>query len=170
MNPMMSGDPQAPLGLGDPRYRPNHAAVSPRRHHTYSDLELARCRDLLSQHSVGRIAWSAADGPQLFPISYAWLDDVVVFRTSPYGILSELVQRTAVVFEVDEIAETDRVGWSVIVRGRAAGIASPDQLSRPASTNQAIPWASGHRNLVIAITPTQITGRAFRPTDLDSFP
>lgn len=146
------------------------AATSPKRHHTYDDLPTARCHELLSQHSVGRIAWSAADGPQMFPISYAWLNGLVVFRTSPYGILSELVQRTAVVFEVDAIKETRRVGWSVIVRGRATGIASPDQLSRPASMSQAIPWASGHRNLVIAITPTQITGRRFRPTAQDDFP
>ena len=169
MNPMMSGDPQPQFDPSNLRYRPYPAAVSPKRRHTFDDLPPARCHELLGQHSVGRIAWSAADGPQMFPISYAWLDGIVVFRTSPYGILSELVQRTAVVFEVDEIQETDRVGWSVIVRGRAAGIASPDQLSRPASMSQAVPWASGHRNLVIAITPTQITGRAFRPTDQDDF-
>jgi len=169
MNPMMSDHPQPQFDPSSLRNRPYPAAGSPKRRHTFDDLPPVRCHELLGQHSVGRIAWSAADGPQMFPISYVWLDGIVVFRTSPYGILSELVQRTAVVFEVDEIQEADRVGWSVIVRGRAAGIASPDQLSRPASMSQAVPWASGHRNLVIAITPTQITGRAFHPTDQDDF-
>jgi uncharacterized protein len=166
MTPMTSDDPQAGL---DPSGRYPAAATAPRRRHSFDDLSTGRCYELLSQHSVGRIAWSAADGPQMFPLSYAWLDGIIVFRTSPYGILSELVQRTPVVFEVDEIQEAHRIGWSVILRGRAAGIASPDQLSRPASISHAIPWASGHRNLVIAITPTEITGRAFRPTFHDDF-
>ena len=101
---------------------------------------------------MGRIAWTAADGPQLFPVSYVWHDGQVIFRTSPYGVLSELVQRTAVVFEVDDIDQERRLGWSILVRGCAAGIA-PDELTRPAVMTAALPWASGHRNLIIAVTP-----------------
>ena len=45
----------------------------------------------------GRIAWQAANGPQILPITYTWHDDGLVFRTSPYGVLSELVRPKAVV-------------------------------------------------------------------------
>lgn len=133
-----------------------------RRRFGYDDLDTDKCQDLLALHSIGRIAWTAADGPQLFPVSYTWVPGLIIFRTSPYGILSELVQRTVVVFEVDETDQTNRVGWSVIVRGRAAGIAFPDHPAQPLTMN-AVPWASGHRNLVIGVTPTQITGRRFGP-------
>lgn len=141
----------------------------PRRRHTYDDLDLARCHQLLAAHHVGRVAWSAADGPQLFPVSYTWLDGSVVFRTSPYGILSELVRRTPVVFEVDEVDPSRRRGWSVIVRGRAAGVASPDRTSG-SSGLAARPWAGGDRHLIIAVTPEHITGRLFSPVgDADPF-
>ncbi|GAA3711261.1 pyridoxamine 5'-phosphate oxidase family protein [Microlunatus aurantiacus] len=134
------------------------------RRRTY-DLDDARCRQLLESHDMGRVAWSAADGPQLFPVSYLWWDGRILFRTSPYGLLSELVRRTAVVFEVDEIDDVHRRGWSVIVRGRASGIASPDAAHRTAVLGGAGPWGGGDRNLVIAIAPMEVTGREFRPAD-----
>ncbi len=137
-------------------------ALAPGRRLSYEDLSAAACRDLLARRHVGRIAWTAADGPQLFPISYVWHDGQVIFRTSAYGVLSELVQRTAVVFEVDDIDQQRRLGWSILVRGCAAGIA-PDELTRPSVMATALPWASGHRNLIIAVTPEQITGRRFLP-------
>jgi len=155
----MTGDPD--IDADGHTSRPPRPAA-PRRRFTYEDLAAAQCRDLLAQRHVGRIAWTAADGPQLFPISYVWHDDQVVFRTSPYGVLSELVQRTAVVFEVDDIDQDRRLGWSILVRGRAVGIA-PDDLTRPSVMSTALPWVSGHRNLIIAVTPAQITGRRFVP-------
>jgi hypothetical protein len=157
-----------------PGVEPEQGARTDRRgprHRTYDDLDLLRCHQLLAAHHVGRVAWSAADGPQLFPISYAWVDGIVVFRTSAYGILSELVRRTPVVFEVDDIDQARRRGWSVIIRGRAAGIASPDDLTRGSSPQDVQPWAGGNRNLVIAVSPQHITGRTFYPVDdVDPFP
>lgn len=154
-----TGDPARPVEA--------HRSSSqvPRRR-TYSDLSVTRCHQLIAAHQIGRVAWSAADGPQLFPVSYAWIDGRIVFRTSPYGILSELVRRTAAVFEVDEIDETRRRGWSVIIRGRAGGIASPDQL-RSTTPTGTVPWADGDRYLVIAIEPVEVTGREFRPVTTD---
>lgn len=157
-----------PLPQGDSG---GHApAVGRRRRRTYDDLDLTRCRQLLAAHHVGRVAWSAADGPQLFPVSYAWVEESVIFRTSPYGILSELVRRTPVVFEVDEIDQTRRRGWSVIIRGRTGGVASLDRtLGSP--VDAARPWAGGSRHLIIAVTAQYITGRTFYPIDgADPFP
>ena len=146
------------------------SAVGRRRRRTYDNLDLARCHQLLATHHVGRVAWSAADGPQLFPVSYAWIDECVIFRTSPYGILSELVRRTPVVFEVDEIDQSRRRGWSVIIRGRAAGVAGPGPATGT-TTDTARPWADGNRNLIIGVTAQQITGRTFYPLDGgDPFP
>lgn len=144
-----------------------HGGGERRRASSYADMDTARCRDLLSQHGVGRIAWEAADGPQLFPISYAWHDEMIVFRTSPYGVLSELVRPTLVVFEIDELDQTRRTGWSVLVRGRAVGVASPAQLTELWTIDGTVPWAGGIRNLFIGVTPRQITGRTFAPPPND---
>jgi uncharacterized protein len=143
--------PRPPSGPGRPQ--PSGAL--------FADLPRRRCVDLLGEHTVGRIAWQAADGPQLYPVSYAWCEDRVVFRTSPYGALSELVRSTEVVFEIDELDHRRRTGWSIVVKGRASAIAAPERLAEMEVTGRSVPWAEGTRDLVIGVTPHQITGRRF---------
>jgi hypothetical protein len=125
------------------------------------ELPTSTCRELLAQHDIGRVAWTAADGPQLYPISYVWFDDQLVFRTSPYGVLSELLQPTTVVVEVDELDQSRRAGWSILVRGHAEGRAAPDDLVRLWSRDGAVPWIGGDRSIFIGVRPDQITGRLF---------
>lgn len=130
---------------------------------TYGVLAPARTQELLERGEVGRVGWSAAHGPQIFPVSYAWYDGLVIFRTSPEGILSELNRRTQVVFEIDDLDHEAHTGWSVLARGYATGIASPAQLVRLWTVDGVEPWASGVRNVFIGITVTQLTGRFFEP-------
>lgn len=123
-------------------------------------LDRSRCIELLSGRQIGRIAWRAADGIQILPVTYTWYRESVVFRTSPYGVLSELVHEADVAFEVDQIDESSRSGWSVVVRGRARAAAEPEELRELWRLDDPVPWASGTRTLFIQITPGLITGRA----------
>ena len=119
----------------------------------------ARCEELLQSQSVGRLAWQAADGPQILPVTYAWHEGTIIFRTSPYGVLSELIRPTEVALEIDDLDQKTRQGWSVVVQGRAQGVAEPDQLVKMWTVGGVVPWASGVRNVFIQITPRKITGR-----------
>lgn len=119
----------------------------------------ARCEELLQGQSVGRIAWQAADGLQILPVTYAWHEGTIIFRTSPYGVLSELVRPTDVALEIDEVDQDSRRGWSVVVQGRARGVAEPDQLVRMWSVGGVVPWAAGVRNVFIQVTPRRVSGR-----------
>jgi uncharacterized protein len=119
----------------------------------------SRCRELLASQTIGRIAWQAADGPQILPVTYACYDGTIIFRTSPYGVLSELVRPTDVAMEIDELDQESRGGWSVVVQGRAQGVAEPDHLVRMWTVGGVVPWASGIRNVFIQIVPFRITGR-----------
>ena len=119
----------------------------------------ARCHELLQSQSVGRVAWQAADGPQILPVTYAWFEGTIIFRTSPYGVLSELIRPTEVALEIDEIDQKTHRGWSVVVQGRAQGVAQPDELVRMWTVGGVVPWASGVRNVFIQITPRKVTGR-----------
>ena len=119
----------------------------------------ARCQELLQSQSVGRIAWQAADGPQILPVTYAWHEGTIIFRTSPYGVLSELVRPTDVALEIDELDQDSRRGWSVVLQGRAQGVAEPDQLVRMWTVGGVVPWAAGVRNVFIQVTPRRVTGR-----------
>ena len=119
----------------------------------------ARCEELLQSQSVGRIAWQAADGLQILPVTYAWHEGTIIFRTSPYGVLSELVRPTDVALEIDEVDQDSRRGWSVVVQGRARGVAEPDQLVRMWTVGGVVPWAAGVRNVFIQVTPRRVSGR-----------
>src|SRR5215207_10556196 len=129
-----------------------------------SPLSVDRCRQLLADHHVGRIAWAGADGLQLLPVSYAYHRGSLIFRTSPYGVLSELVRPVDVIFEVDDLDSEFRVGWSVVVTGRAQAVAEPSNLVELWTVDGITPWSAGVRNLFIEVTPRQITGRRFGPT------
>jgi uncharacterized protein len=124
----------------------------------FTELSEADCRELLAQHSAGRIGFMAGDGPQILPVTYQYRNGSVVFRTSPAGPLAELVRRTSVAFEIDNIDEQNKAGWSVLVLGFAEAMAH-DYLLQSAWTGP-VPWADGVRNLFIEINPRKISGRA----------
>lgn len=121
-----------------------------------------RCRELLAGTEIGRVAWQAADGPQILPVLYTLHGETVLFKTSPYGPLSDLIRPTEVAMEVDQLDAEHRSGWSVLVRGRAEAASQPAELSPTWALDGIVPWAPGARSLVIAITPRIITGRVFR--------
>ena len=122
-------------------------------------LEADECLRLLAEARVGRLGFTTPTGPQILPVTYAWHQGMIIFRTSPYGVLSELIRPTAVAFEVDELDQVNRRGWSVVVQGRAQGVAEPDQLVRMWTVGSVVPWAAGVRNVFIQITPHKVTGR-----------
>ena len=139
---------------------PGSSALPP----PYRVLSVDRCRQLLAEHHVGRIAWAGADGLQLLPVSYAFHRGSVVFRTSPYGVLSELVRPVEVIFEVDDLDTDFRAGWSVVVTGRGQAVAEPRDLVELWTVDGIAPWFDGVRNLFIEVTPRQIAGREFGST------
>ncbi|MGI3784808.1 MAG: pyridoxamine 5'-phosphate oxidase family protein [Janthinobacterium lividum] len=122
-------------------------------------LDERHCKELLARHTVGRIAWQAADGPLILPVTYAYRQDTAVFRTSPYGVISELVRPTDVALQIDGLDEWRRSGWSVLVQGRAEAVAEPADIVDLWTVDGPVPWAPGVRNLFIRVRPRRITGR-----------
>jgi nitroimidazol reductase NimA-like FMN-containing flavoprotein (pyridoxamine 5'-phosphate oxidase superfamily) len=139
--------------LASDRYRDDESTGE------FRAISPARCQELLASQNVGRVAWQAADGPQILPVTYAWYEGTIIFRTSPYGVLSELIRPTEVALEIDELDQETHQGWSVVVQGRAQGVAEPDELVRMWTVGGVVPWAAGVRNVFIQITPHKVTGR-----------
>jgi nitroimidazol reductase NimA-like FMN-containing flavoprotein (pyridoxamine 5'-phosphate oxidase superfamily) len=127
----------------------------------FIELSEAECKQLLAEHTAGRIGFMAADGPQILPVTYQFRHGSVVFRTSPVGVLSGLVRRTSVAFEIDNIDEQNKSGWSVLVLGFAEAMAHNYLLTSAWETGPE-PWADGVRNLFIEVKPRKISGRAVR--------
>jgi nitroimidazol reductase NimA-like FMN-containing flavoprotein (pyridoxamine 5'-phosphate oxidase superfamily) len=131
-------------------------------HSSSAEIAPARCEELLAAHTMGRVAWQAPDGPLIIPVTYAYYAKMVVFRTSPYGVLSQLATRSSVAFEVDDVDPAASSGWSVLVRGSCEAITEPSDLVELWKKDGLVPWAAGVRNLFIAITPSAISGRTVK--------
>jgi nitroimidazol reductase NimA-like FMN-containing flavoprotein (pyridoxamine 5'-phosphate oxidase superfamily) len=124
-----------------------------------AELSEAECKELLAEHTVGRVGFMAGEGPQILPVTYQYRTGRVIFRTSPYGPMGALIRRTSVAFEVDSIDEQNKSGWSVLVLGFTGAMAH-DHLLTSAWETGPMPWADGARTLFIEIKPRKISGRA----------
>jgi uncharacterized protein len=123
-----------------------------------------QCLDLIESHHLGRIAWQAADLPQILPITYAMHEGSVYFRTLPDGLLAELAQPTSVALEVDELDQQTRSGWSIVLHGHSSVVSEPDKLADLWASDSLVPWVSGNRTLFIRIRPDAVAGRIVRRT------
>jgi uncharacterized protein len=130
----------------------------------FAEIPTSNCKELLTQHKIGRVAWNSGDGPRIMPVTYQYRNGIVVFRTAPEGPLASLRRRTLVAFEVDDIDEEHEKGWSVVVLGFSEGVTHSYTLSTLWSSGP-VPWASGDRTVFVTITPQSITGRSVQSSD-----
>ncbi len=116
-------------------------------------LSPAECRLLLRDHHLGRVAWQSPAGIQVLPVSYVFIDNRIVLRTASGSLLSGLADPQPVGFEIDDLDAETQTGWSVLVQGTSGP-------GEPAEGMLTEPWAPGDRPVVVAITPTEYSGRA----------
>jgi uncharacterized protein len=126
---------------------------------SFVDMSAQECRDRLGAGGVGRVAFCAPDGPQIYPVTFSVVDEDVVFRVAPYTRLGMHVPGQDVAFEVDEVDHARRDGWSVVVKGRATPVDDPDEILRLRRQGPQ-PWAPGQRHLYLRIRPRSVTGRS----------
>ena len=133
----------------------------------FRDIPRDECEALLAAQRTGRVAWNAPDGPQVLPVTYGVYAGDIVFRTSPHGVLAQLDNPTVVAFEIDDLDQAHRSGWSVVARGRARGIVAPHELVKLWTQPGIVPWAPGIRNLWIGISIRMISGRKVKAPFVD---
>jgi len=118
-------------------------------------LTTEECWDLLTSRQVGRLAYVARAGrPDIVPVNYIVHERAVLLRSGVGPKLQAAERRDVVAFEVDEVDEATRSGWSVVVVGRAE-VLRPSAQAAPAPA----PWATGPRHSVMRIAPERVTGR-----------
>jgi nitroimidazol reductase NimA-like FMN-containing flavoprotein (pyridoxamine 5'-phosphate oxidase superfamily) len=119
------------------------------------------CLDRLQLGSIGRIAVTHRALPAIVPVNYVLSGSRVVFRTEPDGMLARACAGTVVAFEVDDLDETGRSGWSVLVVGLAE-LLEGSAAVRAAESGLAAAVGSG-RDQFVAITIGQLSGRLIQP-------
>lgn len=114
---------------------------------------------LLAGVEFGRLVFTEQALPAVRPVNHIIDDGDVVIRT-------RLASRAAtkatppvvdvVTYEADHIDASERVGWSVVVTGRAAIVTDPDRLQRCAQRLR--PWVELPMDVTIAIHPEIVRG------------
>jgi nitroimidazol reductase NimA-like FMN-containing flavoprotein (pyridoxamine 5'-phosphate oxidase superfamily) len=131
------------------------------------ELDEAECLRLLSLAVIGRIAFVGRYDLTVLPVNYRLVDGAILFRTAQDSLTGEDLRTGIahadykVAFEVDELDETRREGWSVLIQGPAHHLDSADEQAA-AQAAGVEPWPSGDKDHFIRITPTRITGRRIR--------
>ncbi len=113
---------------------------------------------LLSSISLGRLAISIDDVPDVFPVNFVVQRHTVLIRTAEGTKLFGAAVNRRVAFEadLDDVAQ----GWSVVVKGIAHLLQSAAEI-QDAERAQVLPWITTRKERYIRILPTDITGRRF---------
>jgi nitroimidazol reductase NimA-like FMN-containing flavoprotein (pyridoxamine 5'-phosphate oxidase superfamily) len=132
------------------------------------ELSADDCYRLLATQQIGRLGVNAEHYPLIFPVNYV-LDrsGVIVIRTGA-GTKLVAADHANVTFEVDEIDQRTRSGWSVLVRGLAEEVTSEHKLELIERTQASgvEPWAPGDRGHWLRLIPHAISGRRIVPGEL----
>jgi nitroimidazol reductase NimA-like FMN-containing flavoprotein (pyridoxamine 5'-phosphate oxidase superfamily) len=126
-------------------------------------LSPAECLDLLATRHLGRIGIVVDGRPIILPVNYVLIDGRVALRTDPGTKLTAAAQGH-VAFEVDQIDESARTGWSVLVTG--VGFEVTDALDATSAAARQFPvdtWAPGQKSHWIRIESEEVSGRRLRP-------
>ncbi|WP_027587160.1 pyridoxamine 5'-phosphate oxidase family protein [Acidipropionibacterium thoenii] len=121
-------------------------------------VEEDTCWGYLDTAEVGRLATSADNQPQIFPVNYVVDGLSVVFRTAAGTKLDEMVRNSAVAFEADGWSEQG--GWSVVIRGTAEVITSPEELAL-CEKMPLRPWVPTVKKTWVRVQASSISGRTF---------
>lgn len=130
-------------------------------------LGQAECLRLISPGGIGRLVYSGRYGLTVLPVNYRLHDGAIVFRTAQDSPTGEDLQtgiahaEYQVAFEIDDIDQAAREGWSVLIQGPAHHVTSEAELAAVRASGVE-PWPGGPREHAIRITPTRITGRRLR--------
>ncbi|MFJ2439617.1 helix-turn-helix domain-containing protein [Streptomyces sp. NPDC087658] len=121
-------------------------------------LNHEECRALLPTYGIGRLAVRARSGPAIIPLNYVVADGTVAYRTARGSVAASAAEHE-VVFEVDQVDEVSRQGWSINVVGVARAVTGDAAARGLDQLAPALPWAGGDRRLWLSIVPTRMTGR-----------
>jgi nitroimidazol reductase NimA-like FMN-containing flavoprotein (pyridoxamine 5'-phosphate oxidase superfamily) len=130
-------------------------------------LSAEECERLLGTQQIGRLGVIAEHYPLIFPVNYALDRQIIVLRMDE-GTKLAAANHANVTFEVDQIDQRSRTGWSVLIRGLAEEVTSSHRAklidrTRAAGTD---PWAPGEHGHWMRLIPHAISGRRIEPGTL----
>ena len=120
-----------------------------------ANLDEAECYRLAATEPVGRLVWTGP-GPAVVPVNFTLGDGVVHVRTAAYTALARECDDSRVAFEVDAYDADSRIGWSVVMAGRAT-----IDFVRPGDSSPEA-WPVGSKAVRLTVEVDKATGRRLR--------
>lgn len=122
-------------------------------------LSEERCVALLRSCVVGRVGLLTRTEMQIIPVNYSVVEDAVVMRVDPHGVLGTHAPGQEVAFEIDEVDHDRWRGWSVLVHGTGELVSDPEELDYIRVVWPPRPWAAGERSAYLRVAWTSLSGR-----------
>ncbi|MDQ2648125.1 MAG: pyridoxamine 5'-phosphate oxidase family protein [Actinomycetota bacterium] len=120
------------------------------------------CWLLIGSEPIGRVAILVDGLPEIYPVNHLVDQRTILFRTDPGSKLRGLANSPMTCFEIDGVDADHRLGWSVMVKGRAIQLDTASAMDRVKDL-PLNPWAQGEKSHWIRIEPVEVTGRRIRP-------
>ncbi|MEU8974076.1 pyridoxamine 5'-phosphate oxidase family protein [Streptomyces monashensis] len=126
------------------------------------DLDRVEALRLLGSVPLGRIVFTRQALPTVRPVSHVLDDGDIVIRTHEGVALTAHARRdeapgVVVAYEADAIDPDTRLGWSVVVTGRARLVTDPGEVARIRARLE--PWAAQEgMDHAVRIRPDLVTG------------
>lgn len=121
-------------------------------------LSRAEATALLGTREVGRLVYTRRALPAVMPVSYAMRDGRIWIWAGSPSSLAQSLRGAVVAFQVDDLDNSTRSGWSVTVTGLVQAVTDEVLLAR-ALIEGPIPWAPGLKEHLVQIPLTMVTGR-----------
>jgi hypothetical protein len=122
-------------------------------------LPRAESLRLLGTVSLGRLVFTHLALPAIRPVNHAVAGDQVIIRAYLRTAISAAVgdrSGTVVAYEADLIDPDTRLGWSVIIVGRATRLTNQAEVARYRDLLQ--PWVADGMDDIIAIQADMVDG------------
>jgi transcriptional regulator with XRE-family HTH domain len=133
--------------------------IAPQHKRVVARLSAAECRTLMGSVPVGRVAFVVSGPPLVLPVNFTFSGPEILITTAAMSPLAELARAGRLVsFQVDDIDEPSRLGWSVLCHGPARLVREADDEPGP-GLDLVRPWIGDDRHTVVAIHPATMTGR-----------
>ena len=120
------------------------------------------CEELLRSRHWGRLAVLVQDPPEIFPLNHTMDGHRIVFRVDRGAKLASLRQHQLASFQIDEVDEEQRRGWSVMAVGPITEVVDPEEIERLEAlgldswvTSESVHW--------MRLSPHRLSGRRLVP-------
>ena len=126
-------------------------------------LEQDEALALAATMPVGRLIHVRGDRVFAAPVNVLLEQRDVLFRTAAgTELLAAAREHASAAFEVDDVVDWSRSGWSVLIRGRLSEVTDPATIERVLRGGLQ-PWAAGDRDHVLRLSGQEVTGRRLEP-------